>query len=328
MDRNELLSKWKLLESACVDGEGYLFRLSDDCIPDLNLWINPDGKRGLALKAPHLERVYQKAISKRNLVLEYIENEKMLAIVLLDSSYDIQFNDLILSIYNSIRSEKHAAEYGATFLKMFSTWIQFFEASNSETLSKEEVQGLFGELSVLLHFIKMSDVSQVNSILEAWRGPYDGIHDFVFDDLCCEVKTVGLRTSKIRIASEVQLDVSDHKRLELFVVYTDSSSDQTQSLEDIVTQVKSECERRRGDLTLLYVALYQKNLTIENLSNYSHYGYELLKISIFDCLSEGFPRLTPANIGEAISNVKYSLSLNALGNFKVSDVSNEYYQRV
>ena len=321
MNTAELDTKWEILEANFKFGAGQLIRFPNPCIPDLNLWIHPDGYRGLALKVPDLANNFQRPISKKNLVMEHIEAENMLAIMLLENTYNTHFNDLILSIYNAIYDVKSPQIYGDTFLKMFSMWIQFFEPIHDDRLSDDEIQGLFGELHVLENFVKESSSMEINAILSAWRGPYNEIHDFVFSDTCCEVKTVGQRSMQVRIANELQLEGVDDKSLELIVVRTTLIDEEGMTLAEKIINLRELCEERSADLTILYQALLQKNLSWENLENYSHLSFSILSVCSYDCLLDGFPKITSATTLDAILNVKYSINLNSLERFKLSDMA-------
>ena len=54
----------------------------------------------------------------------------------------------------------------------------FFEKDRIKKLSKEDVQGLYGELFLLNSLIDKSK-QNINELIKSWRGPYYDRKDFI-----------------------------------------------------------------------------------------------------------------------------------------------------
>ena len=71
------------------------------------------------------------------------------------------------------------------------------------------------------------------------------------------------------------------------------------------------------DLSILYQALNQKGLTIDNLKQYNNYRFSVIKTESFDAGNDNFPKLTCSNIVNEISKLKYNLKVTQLDLFLI-----------
>ena len=108
-------------------------------------------------------------------------------------------------------------------------WIDYQNVSKpkEKKLSREEIQGLYAELKFIEDSLQYFSPYE---ILDSWRGPDHGLHDFVFRSISFEIKST--LNQSIRITSEDQLDDLDLEKLFLNVRKL-SMSDKGESLNDI-----------------------------------------------------------------------------------------------
>ena len=174
-----------------------------------------------------------------------------------------------MSIYQKIKDIAHPQDYSNEFVLTFNKWIEFFENDRKNKLSEEQIQGLFGELFVLNEYLKKSKLSKINSMIASWKGLYDTANDFEFDLKNIEVKTKKESNLFVKISSEYQLEKELDKDLELLVVTVKLDLIEGKSIHDMILEIVKLVIENHGDLSILYQALNQKGLTVENLKQYN-----------------------------------------------------------
>lgn len=193
--------------------------------------------------------------------------------------------------------------------KRYITWKAMFKRDSSSRISRESLQGLYGELYFLKNY--MLEHFSPSISVQAWSGPDAKSKDFAVDDEWFEVKTAGANTNTIRISSLTQL-ASAHDG-HLVIIKVESMSDQFENGESCV-----------GDL-FKYILNKISDETIEGifLSKLSAYGFDASDESVtakFDVKSmnlykvdKSFPRLTEEDVPRVeICDVTYSLIINSL----------------
>lgn len=193
--------------------------------------------------------------------------------------------------------------------KRYITWKTMFKRDSGSTISRESLQGLYGEL----YFLKnhMLDKYTPAIAVPAWSGPDSKSKDFSVGDEWYEVKTPGANAAAVRISSLTQLSSATPGHL--VIVKVESMSDQFDNGEASV-----------GDL-FKYILDKINDETLEGifLSKLSSYGFDASDESFlakFDVKSmnlykvdNDFPRLTESDVPYVeICDVAYSLIINSL----------------
>ena len=124
-----------------------------------------------------------------------------------------------------------------------------------------------------------------------------------------------MKSRHISINSLHQLTAVTGKGLDLLVKTAFRDNENGDSLSSMVTRIRATIASLVGDATILYRAMSQKGLNLQNLSDYEHLRFGFRDEEVYDVLLEGFPKLTTDNVSKAISSVKYDLSLSALETF-------------
>ena len=89
------------------------------------------------------------------------------------------------------------------------------------------------------------------------------------------------------------------------------------SIHDMLLEIVKQIRVNLGDLSILYQALNQKGLTIDNLKQYNNYRFSVTKTESFDAGNDNFPKLTCSNIVNEISKLKYNLKVTQLDLFLI-----------
>lgn len=313
MNINELESKWNGLKSEGTGGYKSL-RLSGDCIPDLYIGVDVNSGRCLILKLPVNNSADFQSVIKQNLSIELHRETQWIVLKLLNNTFADLFNDLILSLFNKIKSVRDVKEYTAILIETFYKWSEFFEDNNIGRLSEESILGIFGEVLFLSDIMKQTEANSINDVMASWKGLYDTGHDFIFKEQNVEVKTKDLHGLDVRISSEYQLEPESEKALKLAVVNVLKDNNGL-SLSDVVTITKQLVVERLGDFTIILKALAQKGLTYSNVKEYDNFKYQPANITFYDCKRADFPKIVHSEIPELLHNVKYNIRISALNNF-------------
>lgn len=291
--------------------------LSKESIPQLNIGFDKNGQRCLILELPlKFDKSFQQ-FEKENLSLKYFSQERCLCIILSDDFFKDLFDDFILSIYSKIYSILNPNEYSELFTRHFFKWSAFFENKKNDGLTKDQVKGLIGELFYLKNLLLASELN-VDNILSSWRGPYDEGHDFVFDFVDFEIKTIDTFKNNIRISSEFQLDSEKGKELQLVVISLVSDNKYGLSLKALINIIKAIVMDKLGDNSIFINALAQKGLTIGDLDQYEIYQYIPIEEVSYDASNNNFPKLIRSTIPEQINKLSYNIRLNLIEEFIVN----------
>ena len=282
----ELKQKWSGISENPVTIGFRSLRISADCICELYLAVSKEGKRCLILSLPSNKHLDFKGIQKENLSIEYFRE-----------------------------SISQVDEYSNHFIQAFYRWSEFFEDKKSDMLSEEAIKGIMGELLVLKLLITAQEKPEINFLLKAWTGLYDKGNDFELESKNIEVKAKSPSGIDVRISSEFQLEVSQGKGLELFVVSLLSDFTVGIHIGDLILEIKKLVQESSGDNTILWKALSQKNITAKNVSQYDRYRFKPVNWISYDCAAENFPKLNRSSIPEEISSLKYILRTNLLTSF-------------
>jgi len=311
----ELKQKWSGLSENPITIGFRSLRISAVCICELYLAVSKEGKRCLILSLPSNKHLDFKGIQKENLSIEYFREKNLIVLQLTDSDFNDLFDDLILSLYHGIKNISQVDEYSNHFIQAFYRWSEFFEDKKSDLLSEDAIKGIMGELLILKLLITAPDKSEINSLLKAWTGLYDKGNDFELESKNLEVKSKSPSGIDVRISSEFQLEVSQGKGLELFVVSLLSDFTVGIHIGDLILEIKKLVQESSGDNTILWKALSQKNITAKNVSQYDRYRFKPVNWISYNCADENFPKLSMSSIPVEISGLKYTLSTNLLTSF-------------
>lgn len=190
-----------------------------------------------------------------------------------------------------------------------SKWKKFF-ALNSDVVMPEQLQeGLYGELLVLKKLI----FSFGDEAVSFWSGADMETHDFYVNGSAIEVKTTSAKSNeKIRISSEHQLNPKDvENTLFLYVNMVRKSRSDGTTLPDIIKAIYN-------GLSEPYRSLFEEKLFkygyIPSCEDQYTLGFHQRSYQTYK-VEDNFSNIVPDNLDKGISEVTYSLDLNACVDF-------------
>jgi len=194
-------------------------------------------------------------------------------------------------------------------------WHEFLRRQRSPVLPLEEMKGLIGELL----FLGDTLVSRFgwDAGVSFWKGPEEAPQDFAVHETAVEVKCQsGSSKPWVRISSIDQLNPQLPKAF--LVVHTLATAEIDDpgafTLNGLVQSMRSaldggsESTRDRFE-NLLFLAGYLAS------EKYDEFVFQRIATRSFR-MTEGFPRLKPADVPEGIDRITYQLSLEACAPFE------------
>lgn len=184
---------------------------------------------------------------------------------------------------------------------------QEFMCRGQEGLSHEAEQGLVGELVLIFNFIE-NGVTPF-SIIDAWKGPQDGLHDFLFDAGSIEVKsTIASEGFPVSITSLDQLDDFQSSPLYLFGVRLEVNNT-GMNLPSFVNALRSMISTDSAAANKFESSLVDAGYFDIHAEFYvRHFSVSETKIML---VNSDFPRLISSNIPTEVKWAKYQLDISA-----------------
>lgn len=190
-------------------------------------------------------------------------------------------------------------------------WKEMFGKKRSQLLDKQEIKGLMGELYELKN--RLIPAYGYKEAVKSWMGPLLGHKDFEIDKTWYEVKTVNDGAVQIIISSLEQLesDIDGH----LIVVRVDETSENNEkaiNLNKIVLQITDMIEDPE--------VLEEFRIKLDNVGysvdpEYDSFNF-VFKGSEVYTVNDEFPRLRRRDINDAIGNVKYTIIIAGIADFR------------
>jgi len=234
---------------------------------------------------------------------------------------DAAFADVFASLANDLARRLDTVtspdEQAQVFLSQLARWQKFLSAS-SEGLSREEQQGLWGELSVLRDILLPHGGP---AIIEAWKGPEGAHQDFQFGTGAIEVKTTQAGAPQVvRISNERQLDHAYCPDLLLCVVAVDSRENAGEHLPGMVNSIRSILPSSGVIRDLFDDRLLSAGYLDAHARRYMDTGYILRSRSFYQ-VNDSFPAITERLLPSGVGDVSYALSISACDPYKLSENS-------
>lgn len=312
---DDLQAAWKSLRLEEWARPGvYERRLAADTVHAVYaVLLRPSAQVGMALDLPSAIGAEMAEDAARGVVLRKEwrrEADKVrMTLLLSEERFTDVFGVLAADILGHIRSSR-TVEAGAAVLRArLEHWKRFLRAAGEEGLSAQEQIGLFGELSVMRHWITEARCDP-GAVLTSWRGPSGANQDFQRANLAVEVKTsTSNDISTIRVANERQLDETGLAGLFLCHLALERRSGSGQTLPDLVAEVGGLLgEGLEASFTdSLAMAGYHKI----HEGRYRAFGYSQRLCSVYRVELE-FPRIKQSELRSGVSEVTYNASLTNL----------------
>ncbi|WP_316206854.1 MULTISPECIES: PD-(D/E)XK motif protein [unclassified Bradyrhizobium] len=195
------------------------------------------------------------------------------------------------------------------FLSRIHAWQDFMDRRMDGVLSEEAEQGLFGELLLLRDLIEYGVPS--TTVLDAWRGPIDGVQDFMLGTGAIEVKTtLSVGGFPATISSLEQLD--ERLRQPLFIagirLALASSGTTLPAMADLL---RAKLRDASAAIEMFDCRLIQAGLIPAAATRYTR-QFVRASSAIF-AVQGDFPRLTRANVALAVRKAHYEIDIDMTG---------------
>lgn len=235
-------------------------------------------------------------------------------LTLVDDAYVNVFMVLAEDIIRRTRDaqdETSALDRAAAILAQ---WQRLLRPRHLRRLSLDALRGLVGELWLVLnHF---SHGRTLHESVVGWQGPLGLPQDFWYAESGFhEAKAIGPSASSVKISSAQQLDEPDMELLALRVPQVSGDAPGAFSLRQLVDEVIRllKAEGRPEDDVLLRITslgvdledqFYRENcFTVDSITAYK--------------VCRDFPAIRTSGLPLAVNQVRYSLTLSALDEFKI-----------
>lgn len=269
-------------------GLAVLFEATIESAPDARCRFEADGI-SMIEERNYPERTYRMAVT-----LERPDLENIYAIVIADL----------------IEGAAAQATPSKAFTSLFSrltAWQAFLRARHMG-LGREAVVGLIGELLVLR---RLASSAGWAIAIDAWKGPFGGLHDFARKGQAVEVKTSAGVASLIEIPLLDQLEDAGLTNLILVHVQLAEAASGIslpglfEAIADAIRQCAPE-EQRAFTNALLAAGYADVDAELYRGQTYQPIGSRFYRVS------PGFPRLTRSGVPQGVTEASYRLDFRAI----------------
>lgn len=190
-------------------------------------------------------------------------------------------------------------------------WKEMFGKKRSQLLDKQEIKGLMGELYELKN--RMMPDYGCKDAVKSWRGPLLGHKDFEINRTWYEVKTINDGAAQVTVSSLEQLESEVDGHLILVRVdETSENNERASNLNKMVLQITDMIEDPE--------ILEEFRTKLDNVGYTANQEYDsinfIFKGSEMYVVNDYFPRLRRSEVSDAIGNVKYTILLAGITEFK------------
>lgn len=243
------------------------------------------------------------------IVDEYVDGRWRLEFRLNDPRYYSMFKAFYEDIFESTWNVKY--EDAATkFIEIYKKWKRAF-STEGLPLSKEEVQGIIGEMCVI-HEVLLKKYDP-KTILDGWMLTKKGKQDFIFADTWYEVKSTHIGSNTVIITSAEQLDCPTDGFLSVVKLKNTSINDENKVNLSIIIErlLRIFDEYNCGEEFLMKIA----ELDLPS-DKYDDQVYAIVELEQY-IVKDGFPCLKRSTLSPTIGLVHYELNLEQLRVYKV-----------
>lgn len=241
-----------------------------------------------------------------------VDGQVRLRIELTDESYRDIFLVVSSDILDRLLEYKDGTQAAVVLQRRVDHWKKFMQASGPEGLTRSKQIGLYGELLVLRSLLDFQDNKEM--ALESWLGPNGSNQDFVLEARAIEVKTTASNEpTRVQISNERQLDTVGLSLLFLCHVIIDERTNAGIALPTLVDEIISILP---DNLSATFLDLLAKAgyLNVQR-DLYGKRGY-IERGRIYYQVTDGFPRIIPADLMGGVNEVSYQIDLSAAKEMK------------
>ncbi|PSL49504.1 putative PD-(D/E)XK family protein DUF4420 [Chitinophaga niastensis] len=317
-----MILKWDELKDANASGYRQL-RFPVHCEHEIYYAIDPTGNRCILFyinDRNHSDMIRDNSFKNISLETKKIYSKAVIVLTLLDNGFSDIFDYFIGSILESLVDVTTESVAIDRYLQCYNKWVELFHATSSG-LKEKDVIGLIGELLMFEHVLNYSGASAVD-VINSWRGPYGKGHDFELGGTFIEVKAIDRNKQLVNISSEYQLDFLSHQTLFLVVYELEASTDENSFTISALVRKIADLLRSGSVINTegFWKALSKAGVNLTNIHEYDMFTFKLSECIIYKVDAEKFPSIKRSALPDAIVDVKYRLSLDAISEFKFPNI--------
>ena len=224
------------------------------------------------------------------------------------------FKTFLLDLIPNTEQANNASLYLDTLKRKILEWHDFFQNIQKETLSKDTIKGIFGELLFLKKLVEDNKISNTS----CWKGPLRTRSDFVFNLFRIEIKSTTTRNPiKIAISNEIQLETEANGSLLYLCVFQLIENEDGLSLKQLISETEKTLHTNGLDTIDFYKKLELLGCCNEALESSKDYMLKPHSIDFFR-VSEEFPKIKKSTIPEGIIDLKYSILFDSIKKFSIN----------
>jgi Putative PD-(D/E)XK family member, (DUF4420) len=309
-------ARQKLSSIQLKEGEFHLVRIEESSLIPSYCGMDESGRLFLAFRTtrrPQIPELKTSAFDSH--VSQRPDKTWLYNLRLVDQMLIGVFETLCIDLANEVSSTK-TEEAAIRLLKTrVRAWEKLFASSHDGLLTRSQVIGLIGELTLLSDLIESRSMS-IATALKAWQGPFGSDQDFILANEAIEAKTIREDINEISISSLEQLNTDRFSKIQLVINrYRDVAHDEKNaiSLNELATKLGSA-------FSFDPMLLRDFNSSLLEAGYFYHESYDQISIAIvqkdaFDVIAD-FPRLMPSSVASGIIGAKYQISTQHFLSFK------------
>lgn len=183
-------------------------------------------------------------------------------------------------------------------------------SKTNKELSKDEILGLDGELEVLIDLLK-KDKLDPYTIIKAWTGPLDELHDFTLAKGDFEIKSLMQSPNLfINVGSAEQLDPNTGRDLYL-VTCSFCKDNDAKTLKDRINAVYELIASDSKASKLFKEIICNFGLDDEKNSALEKFPVKLYEFRV-NCIDDNFPCIARSMLKHEIRRVTYQLDMSMI----------------
>ena len=241
-----------------------------------------------------------------------------------DARYKEIFYVLVDDVTSCMLAARNEGEALKVFLSRISLWKKFFQKYKEKGLTREEQQGIWGELWTMKQLL--FPLRGISDVIASWAGPESGTQDFYLAQNAIEVKTSTIPPhEKFQVAGVRQLDFRGSGKLLLIFHATETKPGKENSLPTIIRQIRDEISNEAPSVSDSFECKLKLAGYFDSQSAiYDEISFYVRKTHIFH-VSDAFPRLLERNLPNGIGDLRYTVSISAC---KDSLLSNDEFTSI
>ena len=310
---NDFESQWASISN--LGHSAGRLRVYPDHLLDFYISFSMSGNREMVIEVPGVTTEFNDLPTFEN--LEVIFNVKAqgvsIGLMLVDHDLERSFSVMCYDIAERSKSGGSTEAAAVIVIECLRSWADLLKRRGKFGLSRNEVIGLWGELSTVKTLLE-SKVGNAYPIIQGWRGPNGDQRDIGYNNIRIEVKAqLSTRGVSLNISS---LDQLDDRGNNLRVVLNRISPSETgESVKDLVEKTHNLLASSR-----LAQLEFERKVLLAEFDPLSERCNELFGLDerfVYE-VRDDFPRLIPSNVQPGIKSANYEITGEAISIFQIS----------